>query len=295
MNQFFIPSKSKYQNHIERKFAGDVGELAIAEWALKNKTNIFAMGDAGTGKTEFAYWFASLTGRNLAVVQCNGMTTVDDLLGTYVMNPDTGKPVYQPSALAQAIEFGNSVVLLDEIFKLKAPNQSALHSLLDDRRCLYLTNMYGQTRVDAHDDVLIIASGNPDYKGDSPLNEAFFDRFGIKLKYGYDKQIESSLFQSEALRELVNNMRAMSTLPSYAGSGVAFETPLTPRMFKAFESLVKGFNWDFALESLVNNFPIEEQEAVRNLFKIKRINILNELGIKVDATVEDGKDETAWI
>lgn len=290
-NHLFIPNWNDYKHHIERKFAGDVGELAMFDFAIKNHINVFLMGEAGTGKTESAYWYASKTKRNIAVVQANGMTSVDDLLGTYVVNPETGKLVYQPSAVADVVANGG-VLLLDEIFKMPRTVQSVLHSLLDSRRCLFLTNKFGQTRIDAHPDLLIIAGGNPNYKGDSALNEAFYDRFAIKVEYTYDKRIESKIVQSDSLRELAGRMRQASTFESYASTGVAFETPIGVRLMQAFEVIAKGLAYDFAVEVFINNFSVEERPAVKQLLEGVAYNIKQELGLEnANIAVDAGSDE----
>lgn len=275
----FVPPIEKYAHHVERKFAGDVTEFQIAEFAIANRMNILASGDAGTGKTEFAYWFAAKTGRNIAVVQSTGSTDISSMAGAYYPHPSNGKLVWDDGWLTSVVRNGG-VVLIDEVSMLPRNIAAFLHPLLDDRRSLILDSKFGEKVVPAHPDLLIIAGMNPNYRGTHLLNEAFKDRFDIKLTYGYDKAIEAKIVKSDSLRDLANRMRAQSGLDvQYSSSQVAFETPITPRLLKAFEKIAVALGFDFARDVFVNNFSDEEQSAVRTLLEGLEFNIRQDLGL----------------
>ena len=155
--------------------------------------------------------------------------------------------------------------------------------LLDDRRQITLLDHKGEV-INAHENLLVIADYNNGYRGTHQLNEAFADRFGIKLVFEYDTEIEKKFIPSKSLLELANKMRADSLVGTY-------ETPISTRLLKNFVELVKVFNYDFAVDNFLNSFNDEERSSVKLLLEAYRYNIATELGVQVEQIVTDKGDE----
>jgi MoxR-like ATPase len=87
---------------------------------------------------------------------------------------------------------------------------------------------------------------NPDYRGTRPLNQAFADRFAIRLNFPYDKQIEAKLLKNKALQTMAEQLRAEHDRKAIA-------TPVSTRALVAFIQNAKQFGMDFATYSYVNS------------------------------------------
>jgi len=163
-----------------------------------------------------------------------------------------------------------------------------LNPALDARRQLIIVDGGYQRVINAHPDLLIVATHNPHYRGTSEMNQAFKDRFGMKLVFDYDSSIERRILKSESLVDLAKQMRFdASPEIQYASSGVAYETPISTRLFKAFEKIALGLGYDFAVECFVNNFLEEERNSVRTLLKGAEHNIKSDLGLLEDNIILD--------
>jgi hypothetical protein len=137
--------------------------------------------------------------------------------------------------------------------------------------------------ITAHPDLLVVADQNPNYRGTQLLNEAWKDRFEIKLRFDYDNTIEKKIIKSSSLLELANGMRSTSRREDHASDrGTIFETPVSPRILKTFEKVAKGLSFDFACDVFVNNFSEEERPAVKMLLEGTSYNIREELGLDAE-------------
>jgi hypothetical protein len=203
------------------------------------------------------------------------------LFGKYVPDGD-GSFVWQDGGVTQLVRHGG-VLLLNEINFLPAKVATVLMGLLDDRRQITLLDHKGEV-ITAHENLLVIADYNNGYRGTHQLNEAFADRFGIKLVFEYDTEIEKQFIKSKSLLELANKMRADSLSGTY-------ETPISTRLLKNFVELVKLFNYDFAVDNFLNSFNDEERSSVKLLLEAYRYNVATELGVQVEQIVTDKGDE----
>ena len=102
------------------------------------------------------------------------------------------------------------------------------------------------------------------------MNEAFLDRFGIKLKFEYDPTIEKQIIKSSTLLRLADDMRADSIKGLYT-------TPISLRWLKNFQELSHELGFEFALENSLMNFNDEERASVRLLFEAHRTQLEAEL------------------
>ena len=282
----YLPSVSEFSHYIQRKFAGDVDELKMYQFAHKNKMNVLLYGDAGTGKTTSSLWIASLLGLPYFAIPSNSALDYTQIVGGYVPNAN-GSLSWVDGAVTRLVRNGG-VLLIGEVNTLAKNIQQFLMSLLDYRRSITVMENSNEV-IKAHDDLLIIADMNPNYRGTQLLNEAWKDRFEIKLNYGYDRDIEKKILKSESLLELAYGMRSRSRNADeqVGDSNAIFDTPVSTRILKTFEKLATELSFDFACEVFINNFDENERPAVRLLLESNAYNLQTDLGIATDVIVTE--------
>lgn len=289
----FIPSLDSMSDYVERTFHG-ISETEVFDFALRNRMNVLIEGEAGTGKTSSSMTYAAKRGKRFYSVSSNMALEPTQLFGTYVPNGQ-GKFVWQDGGVTDIVRNGG-VLLINEINFLPARVATVLFSLLDYRRQITLMDN-GNEVITAHPDLLIVADMNPNYRGTSLLNEAFKDRFDMKLRYEYDLDIERKILTSESLLDLAKRMRTASTGTSPLGvtpssAALAFDTPISTRILKAFEKIATGLSYDFAVDVFTNNFSDEERSSVRMLLDSMKFNLQSELGLlDTDITVEEEEND----
>ena len=275
----YLPSVTEFSHYIQRKFAGDVDELTMYQFALANKMNVLLYGDAGTGKTSSSMWIASLLGLPYFAIPSNSALDYTQIVGGYVPNAN-GSLSWTDGAVTRLVRNGG-VLLIGEVNTLAKNVQQFLMPLLDYRRSITVMEN-GNEVIKAHDNLLIIADMNPNYRGTQLLNEAWKDRFEIKLNFGYDRAIEKKILKSESLLELAYGMRSRSRGADshYTGdSNTIFDTPVSTRILKTFEKLATDLSFDFACEVFANNFDENERPAVKLLLESNAYNLQSDLGL----------------
>jgi hypothetical protein len=275
----YLPSVTEFSHYISRKFAGDVDELTMYQFALANKMNVLLYGDAGTGKTSSSMWISSLLGLPYFAIPSNSALDYTQIVGGYVPNAN-GSLSWTDGAVTRLVRNGG-VLLIGEVNTLAKNVQQFLMPLLDYRRSITVMEN-GNEVIKAHDNLLIIADMNPNYRGTQLLNEAWKDRFEIKLNFGYDRDIEKKILKSESLLDLAYGMRSRSRGADshYTGdSNTIFDTPVSTRILKTFEKLATELSFDFACEVFANNFDENERPAVKLLLESNAYNLQSDLGL----------------
>ena len=280
----YLPSVAEFSHYISRKFAGDVDELTMYQFALANKMNVLLYGEAGTGKTSSTMWIASLLGLPYFAIPSNSALDYTQIVGGYVPNAN-GSLSWTDGAVTRLVRNGG-VLLIGEVNTLAKNVQQFLMPLLDYRRSITVMEN-GNEVIKAHDNLLIIADMNPNYRGTQLLNEAWKDRFEIKLNFGYDRDIEKKILKSESLLELAYGMRSRSRGADshYSGdSNTIFDTPVSTRILKTFEKLATELSFEFACEVFANNFDENERPAVKLLLEANTYNLQADLGLLESVT-----------
>jgi MoxR-like ATPase len=277
----FVPSLASTSHYIPRTFSGNVGEFETFDYALENNLNVLIEGETGTGKTSGVMAYCAQRHLNFFAVPCNSAIDFTQVIGGLFPNAE-GKLEWVDGGITRIVREGG-VLLINELNNAPKNLSQYLMSLLDDRRSITLMG-HGNEVVTAHKDLLIVADQNPNYRGTQLLNEAWKDRFEIKLRYNYDNAIEKKIVTSSALLELANGIRSTSRQNDYASDrGTIFETPVSPRLLKTFEKIARDLSYDFAVDNFVNNFTDEERPAVKMLIEGASYNIKEELGLAVDS------------
>jgi MoxR-like ATPase len=269
----FIPSLTSeaVRTYVPRTFAGNLTEDQLYTYALKSKKNVSIQGHAGTGKTTSLMTFSAKNGLEFGSMSCNAGVEPSQFFGRYVPNAE-GKLEWRDGLFTHFFRNGG-VLVIDEANFLPQKIASVLHGVLDDRRVLTLLEHDGEV-ITANENLLIAMCYNDGYKGTSKFNEAFADRFWIKLNFEYDTDIEKKFIPSKTLLELATSMRADTIAGTY-------ETPVSTRLLKQFVDLAQNLSYDFAVDNFVNNFREDERSSVKLLLDSQRHNLELELIGKV--------------
>lgn len=275
---FFIPTLESTSHYIERRVC-DVPEFQIFDFALEKKMNVLIEGDAGVGKTSSVIAYCAQRGLSFFAVPSNSALDFTQLLGG-LFPDENGHLKWVDGAITQIVRNGG-VLLINELNNAHKSLGQYLMSLADDRRSITLLSHDNET-IRAHKDFLLIADQNPNYRYTQPLNEAWKDRFEIKLNYGYDRSIESKFIKSTSLLDLAYGMRSTSISDlgeSRSDSSTIFETPVTSRILKTFEKVATGLSYDLAVDIFCNNFTAEERSSARMLLEANEYNIKQDLNL----------------
>ena len=269
----YIPSltSESVRTYIPRKFANGLSEEQIYAYALKAQKNVSVQGHAGTGKTTSFMTFAAKHGLEFGSMSCNAGVEPSQFFGRFVPNHE-GKLEWRDGLFTHFFRNGG-VLVIDEANFLPQKIASVLHGVLDDRRVLTLLEHEGEV-IKAHPNLLIAMCYNDGYKGTSKFNEAFADRFWIKLNFEYDTDIEKKFIPSSTLLDIAKSMR------NDAIAGI-YETPVSTRLLKQFVDLAQNLSYDFAVDNFVNSFREDERASVKLLLDSQRHNLELELTGKV--------------
>ena len=270
MNLISVPDKKWADQYINRKFDG-VSDFEIYDYARANAINVLLEGSAGAGKTISVQAYASARGLRYFNVANNNGIEPSQLFGRWI--PDSnGHYRWQDGAVSLLFRHGG-VLLLNEINCLPVRVSTVLFSALDYRREIQILENGGEV-IKAHPDLLIIGDMNAGYRGTQELNQAFSDRFGIKLEVPYDRVIENKVVGNKALLALADQLREQYDKEELS-------TPISTRSLVAFMDNAKAFGVDFAITSFINAFNKDERSGVRLAFETHKHNIADELGVKV--------------
>lgn len=258
-----IPPAWASDDYINRKIGGkrDVDILAKAR-TMRMNTLIY--GPTGPGKTSAVLAYCAEFQRPFYSVPCNGAIDTRQLFGSWVPTEEAGRYERQEGPVTLMVRNGG-VLYLDEMNFMPPRIAASMHSLLDKRRTLQLVE-FGNEVIVAHDDFQVIGSYNPDYEGTRPLNEAFKNRFGLKLFFDYDQKIEVKLVSSDVLLAIAGLLRESHN------SG-EIETPVSTNMLMEFEDIAYDIGFDFAVENFLNAFSPAERSSVKEVLTLHRVKL----------------------
>jgi MoxR-like ATPase len=260
--------------YISRKFYGNTEE-EIYDTARANGWNVLLTGDAGTGKTSSARNYAAQHGLPFVTIECTQQIDQSITQGRFVPTGVGNSTQWKYSQLATAIQ-QPSVILINELTRMTPKAASLFLRLLQERELL-IEPMNEVIKV--HPDVLFIADQNTGlgYTGTSKQDAALVDRFNIKLEFHYDKDIEAKFIPSPTLLEFAASIRQASELND------EFSVPMSTRILKNFVSQARSLNFEFAINSMLSNYPKMdgEREGIKMRFDADASQIADELGVVV--------------
>ena len=213
--------------------------LDLARIILAKRFPILIEGPTSSGKTSAIEYLAKRTGHRFVRINNHEHTDIQEYLGTYVSDPQTGRLIFQDGLLVRALRRGDWIVL-DELNLAPSDVLESLNRLLDDNRELLIPETGEVIRPHPH--FMLFATQNPPglYAGRKALSRAFRNRF---LEAHFEDVPQDEL--EEILKE------RCQIAPSYAQRIVAVFRELqkrrqTGRVFETkhgFATLRDLFRW----------------------------------------------------
>lgn len=148
----------------------------LARVILTHRYPVLIQGPTSAGKTSAVEFLAKQTGHRFVRINNHEHTDIQEYLGTYVTDPQSGNLVFQEGLLVTAVRQGHWIVL-DELNLAPTDVLEALNRLLDDNRELVIPET--QEVIKPHPNFILFATQNPPglYAGRKVLSRAFRNRF----------------------------------------------------------------------------------------------------------------------
>lgn len=258
----YIPDPALGKKYRHRKIAG-VGDFDLLDYAMRTRQNVLLMGDTGAGKTMVGAAYASERAIPYYSLPCDVSIDPSALFGRMYPTDTEGKFEWVDGPVTELVRSGG-VLNISEINFMPPKIAASLYPLLDGRRYVPLLGHKGEV-VHAHDDLLIIADMNPNYRGTVELNAAFKNRFPLKVVWNYDDGVEKSLVKGATIRSCAKQLR----------DGGEVRTPISTNLLIEFETMVQddSLTYEFAVLNFLNAFTGNEREAVKNVLDVRRNEI----------------------
>lgn len=279
------PNPALVKRYVSRSMPGGKKDIDYLMDRWERRENVMFVGDTQGGKTMVVNVMAVLIGERMGLGKpvpvftlsaSNGITDYD-LFGqpTAWTNPDTGSEhlVWLPGTVDMSCRVGG-ILYLDEVNMMPERVTSSLHPITDWRRTF--TNRAKAVKVPgdgfmpevvkAHDDLWIVGTMNPNYRGAGQLNEAFTNRFR-HLEWGYDPTVENKLIPNEAVRSLGEALR-VSRQMGHVRTPVGTAT----LMRMADDCVTDGV--DMAIYSLMSMFTVDEKPKVDEIITSRSFRTL---------------------
>lgn len=270
-----VPRAELAKRYVHRKIWSQ-DDFAVFDHARSKNINVLIYGPTGPGKTTSVEAWAAERGLRLATISGNASMEPRQMFGGFI--PDgSGGYGWIDGPVTDVVRNGG-VLLLDEVNFISPKIYTTIYSLTDGRRSITLLDHMGET-IQAHEDLTIFATMNPDYIGTTPLNYAFRNRFDIQIPWDYDDAVENKLVSSKALLAVIRQLRIEAAKGQY-------ETPISTNMAMEFVEFAESFNYEFAMENFIAHFSADEQASVRLVFQTHEHNIKTDLGMADEVVVE---------
>ncbi|SJX65482.1 related to MDN1-Huge dynein-related AAA-type ATPase (midasin) [Sporisorium reilianum f. sp. reilianum] len=150
--------------------------VGLSRAALTRRFPVLIQGPTSAGKTSAVEYLARRTGHRFVRINNHEHTDIQEYIGSYTSDPDSGKLSFQEGLLVKALRRGDWIVL-DELNLAPTDVLEALNRLLDDNRELVIPET-GEV-VKPHPHFMLFATQNPPglYAGRKVLSRAFRNRF----------------------------------------------------------------------------------------------------------------------
>lgn len=263
------------QTYFPRVHSGKTEE-EILSYAQATQQAVLFTGAAGTGKTSSARHYAATHQLPFVTIECTQQIDQTVTQGRFVPTAD-GQVRWLDSQLATAIQ-QPSVILFNELTRMSPKAASLFLRLLEERE-LAIEPLNKVIKV--HPECLIIADQNTGYgyTGTSKQDAALVDRFNIKVEFEYDIEIEKNFIKSPALLAFADGIRVAAKMND------EFSVPMSTRVLINFQAQAQNLGFEFAVNSLLNNFPKTdgEREGIKMRLDADALTIASELGVEYES------------
>lgn len=263
--QAIVPPMSDYDAYISRDIFG-VRDIDLLRYAKDARKNVMLEGDTGAGKSHFIRAYCALEQMPLVIIPCNGGIETSTLYGMPVQDAE-GRITFQESGLVNVLRNGG-MIFLDEINFMPNKVAAGMHQILRERILVILEKSGEVIEISA--DTQFTAAMNVEYRGTHPLNEAFKNRFALKLPFPYERQVEEQLVCMPVMLDVAARLRA-----SYKNGDL--ETPVSTNMLTEFEEFAVDINYDFAVHNFLAAFSTHERTAVAEVIDLFKDTITTQL------------------
>ncbi|OAV87958.1 hypothetical protein PTTG_03235, partial [Puccinia triticina 1-1 BBBD Race 1] len=146
--------------------------IDLARAVTTGRWPVLIQGPTSSGKTSIVAYIARLTGHPFVRINNHEHTDLQEYIGSYATDPETGRLGFKEDALVRALRQGAWVVL-DELNLAPSDVLEALNRLLDDNRELVIPQT--QEIVKPHPEFMLFATQSPPglYGGQKVLSRAF--------------------------------------------------------------------------------------------------------------------------
>jgi len=186
------------QRNVEQALVGKPEVIRLALVALLARGHLLIEDVPGVGKTTLAAALARSLGGTFQRIQFTSDLLPSDIIGVSVFDQRKGEFTFKPGPL-----FAN-VILADEINRTTPKTQSALLEAMNDSQVSVDHQTYKLPRP-----FIVLATQNPlEYHGTHPLPESQMDRFLLRIRIGYPREMdEKRILKGERTVEVLERLR----------------------------------------------------------------------------------------
>lgn len=279
----FIPKEIPYEE--------DKKTLEQVAFAISFGMPVLLVGETGTGKTSLVRYIAHRTNNAFVRVNHNGGTTVEDIVGRWIIN-QSGETVWVDGILIQAMKDGYWF-LADEINAAGAEINFIYHSLLDDDGRVLLAEK-GNEVVVPHPNFRFFGGMNPptEYAGTKELNKALMSRFIVVKTDFPSPSVEKKILidrtgvseaHAEKMVETAGQVRIMHGKGEVQYVFSTRDLLMWATMFKVYGKFLVS-----AEMTVLNKVGSEDFEAIRDLMAL---NLKQYDEVKKTAKTQDVEEE----
>lgn len=272
------PDPMLVKQYVSRKMLNGQMDTEYLLKCWENRENVLLVGDTQGGKTMIVNVMAILIGKAMGydkpvpvftLSASNGITDFD-LFGqpTAWTDPVTGmeRLVWLPGLVDMAARVGG-ILYLDELNMMPERVTSSLHPVCDWRRTFVNrakavkvpNDGFMPEQVKVSEDLWIVGTMNPGYRGAGSLNEAFANRWR-HISWAYDPAVERRLIPNEAVRTFGDALRS-------ARATGHIRTPVGTAALMRLSMDVDNDGVEMALFCLLSMFTADEAPVVDEIIE----------------------------
>lgn len=273
MNGYYVPEK------IRNIVTAINGALKFGDGYF----TLFAGGESGSGKTEFGRGLAKHLGLDFVKINCQSITDPEAWFAERKAQDGTTEIV--KTRLANMLDRGECVVLLDEINRIPPDLANPLMPVLDDSRHYELAgdlNALGTQII-----FILTANIGAEYSGTHAIDAAFSNRVNATVRFGrlpvdIEREIIKKRFDlpNEDIKDIMMHMDQFRTYTNnpenYISADLSTRASLNVAfLIKCGSNIYDAFRW-----AIINCIPDEEMpkdlaDYIRMNLNQETVNITN--------------------
>ncbi len=279
------PDPALLDEYVGREMPNGQSDTEYLLDCWRERENVLLVGDTQGGKTMLVSVMAILAAKDMGLdkplpvftLSASSGITDFDLFGqpTAWTDPsDNSEHIVQlPGVVDMAARVGG-ILYLDEVNMMPERVTSSLHPITDWRRSFTNRNKavkvpgdgFMAETVRLHDDLWVVGTMNPNYRGAGALNEAFANRFRF-LRWDYNPDVERTLIPNEGVRLLGDALRT-------ARATGHLRTPVGTKALMRLASDVAKNGVDMAIYCLLSMFTQDESPVVEEIIESRSFRSL---------------------